>query len=82
MAGPTVTLTPANPTPGSTVTAAVVRDIPAATVAVNVTEANGATGSGSVKVVEPLTVTDASSVAHTWTAVSDDGTTATFTTTV
>ena len=81
MAGPTVTITPTAPAPSSVVTATIVRDIPAATVSINVTEANGATGAASVKVIEPLTIADASSSAHIWTLTSDDGTTAIYTTT-
>ena len=72
----TVTLNPAsNATAGQVVTATIVRDIAPSTVSLTVTEANGESGSASVKVEEPVTWADASSTPHVWTQVSDDGTT-------
>ena len=81
MAGPTVTFDKTSYAPGDVVTATVLRDIAATTVTLTATEANGATGTASVKIVEPLTVTDSSTSAHTWVLTTDDGMTAVYTTT-
>ena len=82
MSAPSVTLSPAHPAPGALVTATIVRDVLPTTVGLSVTEANGETsGTVTVPVVEPYTITDHSTPARAWTVVSDDGTTVTATTT-
>ena len=75
----TLTLDKAQYNVGDKVTLTVLRAVAPHTVTITVTEQDGASATAPLKIVEGLVVSDTGP--HVWAVVSDDGTTAVYTTT-